>query len=281
MEQRLKIGLGTVQFGLKYGISNTTGQTAAGEVTKILNYATSEGISILDTAFGYGESEAVLGQNGLQHFKIVSKFLPPGDSLSIEEQFTESCTRLGVKQLYGYLAHRPTAVFENPVQWEVLKKLKAKGKVSKIGFSFNTPDEVDRAIESGMIPDLIQVPYNYLDRRFEEKIKALKEQYACEIHTRSVFMQGLFFTPTACLPCFFDPIKELLNDFKKHYPNTAGSLLQFALVKPFIDCVVIGVNEVNQLQENIASLKHAVVPIGTDLPTIPEVIIQPSNWPKL
>ena len=39
MNQKSKIGLGTVQFGLPYGISNREGQTPVDEVTKIINIA--------------------------------------------------------------------------------------------------------------------------------------------------------------------------------------------------------------------------------------------------
>ena len=59
----MKLGLGTVQFGTDYGISNKLGQTSADEVRKILEFAAGHGIRYLDTAPAYGTSEAVLGEN--------------------------------------------------------------------------------------------------------------------------------------------------------------------------------------------------------------------------
>ena len=58
-----KLGLGTAQWGLDYGISNTSGQSSQAEVTKILELATSVGIKIIDTASSYGNSEKIIGKN--------------------------------------------------------------------------------------------------------------------------------------------------------------------------------------------------------------------------
>lgn len=55
----MKLALGTVQFGLPYGITNTAGQVAADEVTRILRRARELGLEVLDTAAAYGESERV------------------------------------------------------------------------------------------------------------------------------------------------------------------------------------------------------------------------------
>jgi aryl-alcohol dehydrogenase-like predicted oxidoreductase len=280
MELYKKIGIGTVQFGLNYGISNTLGQTNSEEVANILSYCKTNGITILDTAYGYGDSEKVLGQNVLKEFKIISKFLSPKDTISIAEQFKISTERLKTKKLYGYLAHRPMDVYENPSQWEEIKNMKSNGFVEKIGFSFNTPEEIDLVLEAAMIPDLVQVPFNFFDNRFEEKLIFLKENYNCEIHTRSVFLQGLFFTNPDKLPDFFNPIKALLEDFKETHANLTGSLLKFALSKPFIDCVIIGVNNIKQLKENMNSLEESVIPKRNIEQIIPNEILIPSHWPQ-
>jgi aryl-alcohol dehydrogenase-like predicted oxidoreductase len=71
----MRIGLGTVQFGLNYGISNTGGQTSSDEVRHILTLAAERGVRVLDTAALYGNSESVLGAAlpaGID-FRIVTK----------------------------------------------------------------------------------------------------------------------------------------------------------------------------------------------------------------
>jgi aryl-alcohol dehydrogenase-like predicted oxidoreductase len=69
-----KIGLGTAQFGLNYGISNVQGQTPLTEVRNILEIARQHKVTIIDTASAYGNAENVLGRHDLSLFKVVSKF---------------------------------------------------------------------------------------------------------------------------------------------------------------------------------------------------------------
>ena len=68
-----KLALGTVQFGLDYGISNIGGQVSLEEARKVLKLAKEYDIDTLDTASGYGNSEKVLGKIGVNDFQIVTK----------------------------------------------------------------------------------------------------------------------------------------------------------------------------------------------------------------
>lgn len=271
-----KLGLGTVQFGLSYGISNKTGQTSSMEVKEILNTAKAYNIEVLDSASAYGNSENVLGQNDLSSFKMVSKFMPSSTE-SISIQLETSLEKLRLEKLYGYLAHRPMDFLENPSQWDELLEFKSKSKVDKIGFSLNEPKELVLLIDKGFIPDLVQVPYNYFDRRFEILLKNLKKE-GCEIHTRSAFLQGLFFMNPNKLDNFFDEVKGPLRQVqKKEFLN--GALLKFAVQQPFIDKIIIGVETNKQLIENLTNLE-----LASQLPelqyNINDNILIPSRWPK-
>lgn len=272
-----KLGLGTVQFGLSYGISNKTGKTPGLEVQRILSSAKNNGVEMLDSASGYGTAEEVLGQNNISGFKLVSKFLPPSEGENVASQFYKSLEALKLSSLYGYLAHRPMELLKHPEQWEELQTFKAAGKVEKIGFSLNEPEELEKLLKQGYHPDLVQVPYNYFDRRFEFGIKELKNQ-GCEIHTRSAFMQGLFFMDPNELQEFFGEVKPLLRQLQE-IDTLNGALLKFVLEKPFIDCVITGVENEAQLLQNIESIKHA--PKLPELQkTISDNILIPSRWPK-
>lgn len=272
-----KIALGTVQFGLDYGISNKRGKTSSKEVSELLIFCKNSGINTLDTAFGYGESEQELGNSNLKNFNIISKFLPETESkYDIQSQFKISLERLNVRSLYAYLAHRPLQVTEN--SWELLNKIKQEGKVNKIGFSFNEPYEVDMVLEKGFIPDLIQAPFNYFDNRFVQKLQYLKDEFEVEIHTRSAFLQGLFFMNSKDLSDFFNPIKADLEKVQQN-KYVAGFLLQYALSQPFIDKVVIGVNNQQQLTQNIDEIKkNGVIAFNNIL--YPDDILTPSKWPR-
>ena len=67
-----KLALGTVQFGMDYGI-NSGIKVEQNEVLKIVNLARKSGIKLIDTAQLYGSSEKVLGNVNTVDFDIVTK----------------------------------------------------------------------------------------------------------------------------------------------------------------------------------------------------------------
>lgn len=275
-----RLGLGTVQFGLPYGISNKGGQTPVDEVAEVLDLANAEGVTIIDTAAAYGGSEAILGSLHKGRFSIVTKFMPVDSEGSVNRQIEKSMEKLQVESLHGYLAHRPLDLLNDSDSWDDLNDLKAMGKVKKIGFSLNSPEEYYRLESNGMIPDLVQVPFNYFDTRFATLLQELKSN-GCEVHTRSAFLQGLFFSNMDCLPSFFDQIKQNVKDLQQQCGSLLqGALLHFVLQHDFIDHVIIGVENASQLKHNIRSLEQAplLVPIKGN---IDEKIVMPVNWPKI
>jgi len=273
-----KLGLGTVQFGLPYGISNTAGQTTAAEVCSILKAASEHGITVLDTASAYGNAEEVAGKNDLSQFNIVSKYITPSPGKSIREQLQQSLNDLHTEKLYGYLAHRPAEILNDASQWKMLKDSQQQGLVEKIGFSLNTTEELKALLDKNFVPDLIQAPYNYFDNRFEYLIQKLKEK-GCEIHTRSAFLQGLFFKDVNTLPSFFEIVKPLIKRVQQQTHNISGALLHFVASKPFIDKAIIGVENTQQLLINIRDMKLGIE-LDINNVAIPEQILMPSNWPK-
>lgn len=279
MKWQNKIGLGSVQFGLPYGISNQTGQTPIEEVSKILDLASTNGIQVIDTASGYGTSESVIGMLNDNRFSIVSKFGPSSSAEDIRQQLENSLSALKTKSLYGYLAHRPLDLLDNPSVWKELQKLKTENKISKIGFSLNSLDEYYQLKSAGMMPDLVQVPFNYFDKRFKEVLIELKTN-DCEVHTRSAFLQGLFFTDIEKLSPFFDELKPNLQYLHKTYDNKLeGALLNYVLQQDFIDVVIMGVENEAQLKANLESI--AVAPKLEPLTvSFSEKLVMPMHWPK-
>ena len=159
-----KIVLGTVQFGLQYGV-NSAGRPSQDAVKGILEEAAKGGITTLDTSSAYGNSEEVLGECITldENFKIVSKY-PKGET-PVGEMFHGSLKRLKVNQLYGYLLHHFEVYKNNPAVWDEFVALKESGKVQKIGFSLYTPEELEFILNNGSPFDLIQVPFNIFDKK--------------------------------------------------------------------------------------------------------------------
>jgi aryl-alcohol dehydrogenase-like predicted oxidoreductase len=273
-----KIAIGSAQFGLDYGISNKTGKVPYNEVEKIFQVLSDRKINTVDTASLYGTSEEVLGSLDIKKFNIISKFKNVKSNLDVEIQLRQSLEKLNVSSLYGYLSHSPFNVIQNPEIWEYLIELKLNKIVEKIGFSFNTLSELEKVIEFGFIPDLIQVPYNYLDRSYEKYMKEFKDRYNTEIHTRSTFLQGLLLMDPKSLPTFFDPIKDILSTFS--IDKIRAQLIQFVIEKSFVDKVIIGVTSREELVDNLKMIEENVSPLPSFDKVIPMEILTPLYWPK-
>lgn len=275
-----KIALGTVQFGLDYGISNQAGQTSEQEVIELLNLANRLGLRLLDTAQAYGSSEEVIGRNHQGRFDIVTKINPNAKQTSAKVLVEESLIRLELRAIYGVLFHSAESALNNPKAYQELQSLKHKGVIKKIGFSVYKPKELELLIETFGQPDLVQVPFSHLDRRFEELLKKLHDRKV-EIHTRSTFLQGLFFMEPMELKPFFEPVVQYLKTLRKEFSKQeelAGFLLSYVASRPFIDKVVLGVNNVEQLAQNVSSLTEKLEVYNFKVPQIQEDILLPYLW---
>ena len=77
-----KLVLGSAQFGLVYGRTNTTGLLPTSKVAEIIKFAADNGVKNLDTARAYGVAEERVGEifNGDQKIKdsvaIITKLAP-------------------------------------------------------------------------------------------------------------------------------------------------------------------------------------------------------------
>lgn len=257
-----KIVLGTVQFGIPYGINNQNGKVSSSEVYDIINLAADSGINILDTSSGYGDSEDILGEiitSTKTMFRVVSKY--SDNNLTVKECFEKSLRRLNQESLYGYLIHYFELYIENPTIWRDMQSLRESRKVEKIGFSLYTTDQLDYLIDNNVDFDIIQIPYNIFDRQFEPYFKVLKDR-GVEVHTRSVFLQGLFFKSLDTLPRKLKPLSiylSILNDYCTTNKISVSDLaLNFALYNNFIDGVLIGVKSAEQLKNNICNASGAL-----------------------
>jgi len=88
-----KLVLGSVQFGMHYGISNQDGSPENEELNQILDFANQIGVQIIDTASAYGSAEERLGIASKQ-FKIVSKIRPGTAATDVQEELESSLNRL-------------------------------------------------------------------------------------------------------------------------------------------------------------------------------------------
>ena len=284
-----KIGLGTVQWGLDYGISNNGGITPASEVKKILKRAKELGICVLDTAPTYGSAESKIGENkNLNSFRIISKTIHFNHNESIQD-FTNSLHAsiqiLGGKQLYGVLFHRPKILLDpnGMERWAVLESFKLRGLIKKIGVSIYTGDEILKLFPKYTI-DVIQVPLNVFDQRLIKQghLKKLKDG-GVEIHARSIFLQGLLLMTPERWPKYFLPFLKKLRAWhtllKEQNVTALEAATSFVVSQSEVDIALFGVSNVKQLEEiKAASLTTIDNNIFRKLASDDASLINPSNW---
>lgn len=291
----MSLGLGTAQFGMKYGVTNSKGQVPFEEVGRILAIAAESGIQVLDTAPAYGSSEDVLGRalpRG-HNFRIVTKTPHFRDAAIsgqqagrlVEESLDQSLARLRQPFIYGLLVHRPENLGDPfaDALFETLLGLKSSGKVQKIGVSVYDAGQVDGILNKYAI-DLIQIPLNVFDQRLLRSghLKKLKQR-GIEIHVRSVFLQGLLLTASEQLPHYFSPMRDHLQQYHDAIRSCHLSPLQAALAfvrnLEEVDAVLCGVTSTAQMREILDSMAAQVAAgIFSDFAIDDEAMLNPKQW---
>jgi aryl-alcohol dehydrogenase-like predicted oxidoreductase len=248
-----KLILGTVQFGLNYGINNAEGKPEKENVFQILSYAHESGIRYLDTAELYGNAHDLIGEfhklNPAKKFEIITKFPHEFDS-SLDDKINTYLDQLAVNHLHAILFHS----FDSYVKHR--SELNGKiNKVTKIGVSVYTNAQMEEVMNDANI-DIIQLPFNLFDNIHlrGELLKKAKEKNKI-IHTRSAFLQGLFFMKkdnSNKIRVKLEKELDLISHISLKYSISIGSLaLNYCLRQPQIDGVLIGVDSLAQLKENI------------------------------
>lgn len=281
-----KLVLGTVQFGLDYGINNLSGRVSQSEVGALLDLAYKGGIRILDTSAAYGNSETVLGNflsNSKQNFKVISKY--PQSIDGVETAFFNSLNCLRLEKIYGYLVHHFDFYLLHPQIWEDMKKMKERGLVERIGFSLYTVSQLQYLLDHKVNFDILQFPYNLLDRQFGPYLSEL-QRAGVEIHTRSAFLQGLFFKDIHKLTSRLSPLIKYLEILHEYCDINSISMEQLALSyvasNPHIDGVLIGVDNRQQLQANMEALKNGIrqqdIDFISSIDVLETELLNPVNW---
>jgi len=283
-----RIGLGTVQFGIDYGISNTAGQVPGSEVSAILAVAHESGIRVLDTAASYGTAEEALGRamRPADHFDIVTKTLPLSQGLQeVESRARRSLEYLGRKPADALLVHAAQDLVspDGPRLWKLLQRLRDEGLFKRIGISAyvaDKPIELARRYR----PDLMQVPFSILDQRLKQngELASLKE-LGIEIHVRSIFLQGLL---------LMDP-KKLPPDLTHAGPALAAThariaqaeltkiaaAVGFVLAQKEVDFAIVGVTSRAELSEIVtASVADLGELDGSACAIDDPLTLTPSHW---
>lgn len=269
-----KLILGTVQFGMDYGINNSDGKPNEGQVEEILIRAYDSGIRCLDTAEAYGNAHYLIGEFHRRHpnkrFNVISK-IPQQFTGTMLEKIESYLKELHVNCLKSILFHSYDTYKSYQTAIGELSIFKGSGKLESIGVSVYTNAQLEDVIFDSRI-DIIQLPFNLLDNvNLRGKILQLAKDKGKIIHTRSAYLQGLFFVDPAKSNKTFQALeKELMllrGIVEKNKISMQKLALNYCLQQSLIDNVLIGVDNLNQLQENLADAEYV----------LPESIIKDIN----
>jgi uncharacterized protein len=278
--------LGTVQFGLHYGINNASGKPSDEKVFEMLEYAVSHGITTLDTADSYGNASGLIGTFNQNHpglFHINTKFISKGD---IEKQLESSLHLLHLDKINVFFYHSFNDLTEHPDLLNRLLILKQKQLINKTGISIYTNEEFSVAINTDGI-DVIQFPFNLLDNiNLKGGLMKLAKEKGKELHVRSVFLQGLFFKSPDSLPVKLTPLKQYLQQISHlslRFNIAIDKLaLFYTLQQKEIDYVIIGVDNLEQLKQHLApgpkALNKSLVESLNQIAVKETALLSPKNW---
>ena len=284
-----KFILGTAQFGMDYGINNATGKIKKSEAFDILKYAFQNGIDFLDTAPVYGDAHKIIGkfhkEQSQIRYKVITKIPAnyPVDKLEelvdgfLLEMNIDCIEVLHFHSINDYISCQKLKISE------IFNNLKNSRKVKSFGVSIYENSEADLLNRAQI--DVVQLPFNLLDNiNIRGKLIDELKQKKYEVHTRSVFLQGLFFKNTLNIKSL--EIKEAiikLQEICKLYRCDICQLaLLYCLFQKNIDYLLIGVDSIGHLKKNISiasdSLEKGFLEDINNIVISDKSLINPSKW---
>lgn len=285
----MRLTIGTAQFGLDYGYTNTGGKVSEFEATQIVKLAKSNGVTSFDTARNYGNSEEVLGKILHADSRITTKLYSKPHNKSevdwVEHSLEESLRVLDRTSIDTLLVHNCDDLHDVNVSAikKLISKLKTSKRIRRFGVSLYYPEQL-KLVEKFEC-DTVQIPFNLVDRRFQRADTfAWLKGLGVEIEVRSVFLQGLLLLPSDQLPRQFVEWKDKWIEFDKwcsgHGVSRLHACLSFVDSFKDIDRIVIGVQDQKQFLEVFDAYSNPVLSNFPDLSCCDENLVIPSNWTK-
>ena len=286
----MKLAIGTAQFGLDYGVSNTDGQVSEEDVDKILRAAIKAQITTIDTASNYGNSERVLGKIGVKCFDVITKIGAVPESVTdvkrwVFEQIEGALVRLNLTSIYGFLLHRPNQLLgkHGDIIFDALSEAKSHRLIKKIGVSIYDPAQLTQLIDRFDF-NIVQAPMNILDRRLHssgwlERLKRL----GVEVHVRSVFLQGLLLMKPELRPDYFRWWNLIMQDYDGWLNISKISPIEACIgfVKQFnsVDKIIVGVVSPTHLDSICKAVsRNNVITPPSNIQSDDINLINPSKW---
>ena len=297
-----RIGLGTVEIGLAYGLEHD-GLPSEQEAITLLKSVLELGITYIDTARGYGLAEERIGKSEIgknPHIVIGTKFGQflknerdlHGQQLEkrIREDIDLSRKNLNSETLQLAQFHNELEDYTDFSEIiEIAEKLKNEQKVMHIGIAVRGEAVALAAIETGFF-ETIQLAYNIVDQRMTDQVLKKAQEKNIGIINRSVLLKGALTPAREKLP---DTLALLKNNTEKAH-TIAQSMgidlptlaIRYVLSNPAVSTALIGTVKANRIESAVLALAQGPLPEEIlrqlqELAMSDSTQIDPAKWPKV
>jgi len=256
----MELVLGTVQMGIAYGIHNKTGKIDPADAIRILEYAYEHGVRTLDTAESYGTAHQVIGQYHKLHpnaqFNIITK-LPKNIFVeSVKSKIDQYLNDLGISNIHLLMCHDFVTYRQDHELASYMLETVKSDLVKKVGVSVYTNTQIMDLLNDEKKVDVIQLPYNLLDNKFQRgQVLEKMKMEGIAAHTRSPFLQGMFFLDEESDHPAYQYLSIYINSLKGIANSSSVSMqalaLQYSYLNALSEAVILGVDSIEQLKLNL------------------------------
>lgn len=251
-EELSVLGFGAMRLPTKNGMIDKE------KAKELIYYAIDHGVNIFDTAYPYhgGASENFLGEilkNGYREkVKLCTKM--PSWSIrkyeDMEKYLKIQLDKLQTDCIDYYLVHNMSKEKYEKLKTmgliEFLEKSKAEGKIKNIGFSYHSDLSSFKEIIDSYKWDVCLIQYNYLDEQNQAGTEGVRYAYSkgLTVFIMEPLKGGLL---AGTIPDKAQKIWDRTNTGR----NPADWALRWVLNHPEVTTVFSGMNEMDQLKENL------------------------------
>jgi aryl-alcohol dehydrogenase-like predicted oxidoreductase len=288
------LSLGTVSLGVDYGIRapGAFARPAEEEGIRLVRAAIDCGITLIDTAPAYGDSQRIVGRAAGRDPRVIiaTKVAPSHLTLSHIRTSLESSLRALDRDVLDIVQiHNATReMMDEGAVTQALLDAKRRGLVHILGASVYGEEAALAVIRSGEY-GVVQVALNVLDQRMMRTVLPAAEAAGVGVIVRSAFLKGALTPKAQWLPEALAPLREaaarardvLVGGSWDRLPDAA---MRFCLSVPHAASVLAGVRTVTELDEAIAAeaagpLDASALAMAAQLALTDERLLNPSHWP--
>ena len=251
-------------FGMMRLPKTEDGKTDVEQTKQMVDRFLSAGFTYFDTAWAYGDSEAVtkealVDRYPRESYQLATKmaaWLNCKTKEEAEAQLETSLKNTGAGYFDFYLLHNlgenRTKVFDEYDLWRFVQEKKAEGLIRHIGFSFHSgPEELEEILKAHPEMEFVQLQINYAD--WDNPAIRSRECYevARKYNKPVVIMEPVKGGMLAGPP---DPVKKV---FKSADPEAscASWAIRFAAELEGVITVLSGMSSLEQMEDNLSFMQ--------------------------